>query len=105
MLKINVWYAEPFAYLLKKLDSIPEGDGTVLDNTLVLWGNELGKGNSHTRREVPFVLAGKAGGILRTGRYVQFAPGTWHNDLLVACLNAMACRRTPSATRNTARVR
>ncbi len=57
--KINTWYAEQFAYLLNKLSQIPEGEGTLLDNTVVLWCNELGRGNSHTRKKIPWVMAGR----------------------------------------------
>ncbi|WP_224371030.1 DUF1552 domain-containing protein [Hyalangium versicolor] len=85
---INTWYAQQFAYLLSKLNGIAEGDKTLLDNTAVLWGNELGIGNSHTRDDIPFVLAGSCGGYFRTGRYLKYA-NAWHNDLLVSMLNAM----------------
>jgi hypothetical protein len=47
--------------------AIPEGTGTVLDNTLVIWGSEVGKGNTHAMDNVPFTLAGSAGGAIRTG--------------------------------------
>ncbi|WP_224242184.1 DUF1552 domain-containing protein [Hyalangium gracile] len=91
--KINTWYAQQFAYLLGKLNSITEGDKKLLDNTAVLWGNELGKGNSHTRNDVPFVLAGSCGGYFRTGRYLKYN-NAWHNDLLVSVLNAMGVPAT-----------
>lgn len=82
------WYSEKVAYLLGRLDSVPEGDGTVLDNTLVLWGNELSVGSTHLHRRIPFVAFGSAGGQLNTGRYVQF-PQYPHNRLLVTLLAAM----------------
>lgn len=69
--EIDTWYAEQVAYLLEKLDSIPEGDGTLLDNTLVVWGRELGA-TSHRLERVPFVMAGGARGALRTGRFLDF---------------------------------
>ena len=86
--KINIWYAERFAYLLERLSSIPEGDGTLLDNTVVLWCNELGRGNSHTRRMVPWVMAGSGGGYFKTGRYLNFPEKTPHNKLHVSLCNA-----------------
>ena len=70
--KINIWYSEQFAYLLGKLASIREGTGTMLDNTLVFWCNELSRGNSHSHPDMPFVLAGRAGGALRTGRFLSY---------------------------------
>lgn len=81
------WYAGEFAYLLARLKSIPEGNGTMLDHTLVLWGNELAEGNSHSHANMPFVVAGRAGG-LRTGRYLQYN-GVSHNNLLVSLLNLL----------------
>jgi hypothetical protein len=86
-ISIFSWYAEQFAYLLQKLKQTPEGSGTMLDNTLVFWCNEIAQGG-HTQNDMPFVLAGRAGGAIRTGRYLQYN-GKPHNDLLVSILNAM----------------
>ncbi len=60
LLKINQWFAGEFAYLAKRLSETPEpaGDGSMLDNTLILWTNELGKGNSHTLSNIPCVMIG-----------------------------------------------
>jgi hypothetical protein len=81
--KIYTWYAEMFGKFLGKLDAIPEGGGTMLDNSLVVWGSELGKGNSHSFEKMPFVVAGGAAGKLKTGRYLQYQ-GVEHNRLLVS---------------------
>jgi hypothetical protein len=85
---INTWYSEQVKYLLDALAAIPEGDGSVLDNTLVVWGNELSRGNSHGNEPVPFVLLGGASGALQMGRYLQY-DGTRHNRLLVSLCHAM----------------
>ncbi|MFZ6183396.1 DUF1552 domain-containing protein [Nannocystis pusilla] len=87
--KINTWYAEQFAYLLARLRAIPEGDGTVLDNTLVVWVNEHQKGNNHDRSQMPYVLAGKAGGAVKTGRWLRVDGEVPHNNLWVGCMHAM----------------
>jgi hypothetical protein len=73
---------------LELLDQIPEQDGTVLDNTIVVWCNELAKGNAHNRRDMPYVIAGGTGGAFRMGRHVQYA-GDDHNNLLVSLCRAM----------------
>jgi len=92
--KINVWYAQQLSYLLDSLAAVPEpradgtGMGTMLDNTVVVWCNELAKGNIHSHSPQPFVLAGGAGGALQTGRYLQYN-GTPHNNLLVSLVNMM----------------
>jgi hypothetical protein len=86
---INTWYASQLAALIDRLKAIPEGDGTVFDNTVILWTNEQSRGNNHDRRNMPYVLAGSAGGFFATGRYVEFSSETAHNHLLVSLLNAM----------------
>jgi hypothetical protein len=87
--KIRVWYAEKFSRLLERLDSIPEGNGTLLDNCLVVWGTEVGVGNTHSFRSTPFVVAGGAGGAVPTGRYLEFGEKLDHNRLLVSLCHAM----------------
>ncbi len=82
--RINKWYCEQMAYLVKKLDETPEPgtDGSMLDNTLIVWTNELGQGNSHTLDNIPFVLVGN-GLDFRMGRSIKFG-GVAHNRLLVS---------------------
>lgn len=86
---INTWYASQLASLIDRLKATPEGDGTVFDNTVILWTNEQSRGNNHDRRDLPYVIAGSAGGFFKTGRYVQFPSETAHNCLLVSLLNSM----------------
>ncbi len=86
--KIYTWYADRFAYFLGKLDAIPEGNGTLLDNTLVVWSSEIGKGNNHSFSKLPVVLAGGIGGKVVTGRYLVY-DNVPHNRLLVAMCHAM----------------
>ncbi|MEM7136478.1 MAG: DUF1552 domain-containing protein [Myxococcota bacterium] len=88
LLAINRWYSEQFAYMLGLMDAVQEGDNTLLDNSVVVWVNELGKGNSHTRRDIPFMLAGSAGGYFNTGRHIDFG-GEPHGKLLVSLTHAM----------------
>lgn len=89
LIKINTWYAEQVALLAKRLDETPEpgGEGTMLDNTTIVWTNELGKGNSHTRNNIPFVLVGGGMGW-KMGRAMDFG-GTPHNRLLMSFCHAM----------------
>ncbi|MGC4086617.1 MAG: DUF1552 domain-containing protein [Polyangiaceae bacterium] len=86
---INRWYAEQYATLIAKLKAYPEGNGTLFDNSLLLWCNELGTGNTHSRENAPYVLAGSAGGALSTGRFLQFDGSVPHNNLLLSILNIM----------------
>lgn len=89
LIKINTWYCEQVAYLAKRLAETPEpgGDGSLLDHTTIIWTNELGKGNSHTRDNIPFVLVGDGLGF-NTGRALDFK-GAPHNRLLLSLCEAM----------------
>ena len=82
--KINKWWCEQLAYLAKRLAETPEpgGGGSLLDNTLIMWTNELGKGNSHTLDDIPFVLVGN-GLDFKMGRSLKYKKLP-HNRLLLS---------------------
>ncbi len=88
-LKINQWFCGELAYLAKRLSETPEpaGEGSMLDNTLIVWTNELGKGNSHTLDDIPLVLVGGAPG-LRMGRSLT-VDKVAHNRLWITIAHAM----------------
>src|SRR5207244_4353844 len=92
LIKINQWFAGELAYLLEKLAKTPEpGDsGSLLDHTLVIWTNELGKGNSHTLDHIPFVLVGGGFGF-KMGRALRFDKFP-HNRLHLALAHAVGHR-------------
>jgi hypothetical protein len=89
LIKINTWYCEQVAYLAKRLAETPEpgGQGSLLDNTTLVWTNELGKGNSHTRDNIPFVLVGEGLGF-KMGRAMDFSRVP-HNRLLMSFCEGM----------------
>ncbi len=90
--KINKWFCEQLAYLAKRLAETPEpgGKGSLLDNTLIVWTNELGKGNSHTLDDIPFVLVG--GGLdFRMGRSLKYKKLA-HNRLLLSLAHGFGHR-------------
>ena len=86
---INRWYAQQFSTFVQALAAIPEGDGTVLDNTIVLWGNGLAEGKGHTIDRIPRVMAGGRNLGLDTGRFLTFGNGKVHNRVLVSILQAL----------------
>ncbi len=88
IVRINTWYAEQFAYLLDKLASIPERGGTMLDNTVVVWFNELGNGGTHSHDKTPWVIGGNAGKFFKPGNLASF-DGEPHNRLLISLLHSM----------------
>jgi hypothetical protein len=79
--KINTFNVAQFAYMVKKMHSLREGDGTLLDNCIMMWGSGLEDGNQHKREHLPFIIAGKGGGSLKTGRYLPDIKGN-QGDLL-----------------------
>ena len=91
LVRINTWFAEELAYLLKKLENTPEPGqkGAMLDQTLVIWTNELGKGNSHTLNHIPFVLAGNGFGFQMGRSYWCGDDNNAHNRLLLSLAHAV----------------
>ena len=90
--KINTWFAEQVAFLAKRLQETPEpnGTGSMLDHTTIIWTNELGKGNSHALEDIPWVLVG--GGLgFKTGRALKFTKAA-HNRLHLALAHAFGHR-------------
>ncbi len=90
--RINRWYCEQMAYLARRLSETrePGGEGTLLDNTTIVWTNELGQGNSHTLDNIPFVMVG--GGLdFRMGRSLRYSRVP-HNRLLLALAHGMGHR-------------
>ena len=92
MIKIDQWYASQVAYLARRLAETPEpgGPGSLLDNTLIVWTNELGQGNSHTLDNIPFVLVGNGLGF-RMGRSLKYARQP-HNRLLLSLAHGFGHR-------------
>ncbi len=80
-----------FAYMVKKMHSLKEGDATLLDNCIMMWGSGLEDGNRHQRHNLPFIVAGKGGGSIRTGRFLPNTKGN-QGDLLTTLL---ACAGVP----------
>lgn len=85
---VEKWQMEKFAYLLSKLDSVPEGEGTMLDNTCILWLNSMNDGFSHTVRNLPIIVAAGDNMPVSTGRLLDLN-GMPHNQLLAGLANVM----------------
>ncbi|MEN9577107.1 MAG: hypothetical protein RJA70_116, partial [Pseudomonadota bacterium] len=85
---ISRWYADRFQTFIETLKSIPEGNGTVLDNTLIVWTSEHNGAGNHGRTDLPFVLAGRCGGYFKPGRFLQYNKAP-HADLYIAIAHAM----------------
>jgi hypothetical protein len=86
---INRFHAQQLAYLLQKLNSIPEGDGTLLDHSMIVYGSGNSDGDRHNHDDLPIVLAGGGCGTLKTGRHIRYANETPLNNLWVSMLNRL----------------
>jgi len=87
---LNRYHVTLFTYLLNKLQSIPDGDGTLLDHSLVLYGSAMSDGNQHNHGPLPIILAGSASGALKGGRHLRNAKDTTMSNLLVAMLDKLS---------------
>ncbi len=85
--RCHQWYSGEVKYLIDKLSTIPEGNGFMIDNTLVVWVNEMGTG-SHSIENIPIVLAGNVGGYFKPGGRLISAPKQPHNRLLLSIAQA-----------------
>jgi hypothetical protein len=87
--RINIWHIQQYAYMLEKMAAIREGDSTLLDNSMIMFGSGLKDGNSHSPVNLPIVLAGRAGGRLATGRHLVYEERTPMCNLYVGMLDRM----------------
>ena len=86
---INEFHAKQFAYVVQKMKSTPEGDGSLLDNCMILYGAGISDGNRHNNENLPIVIAGKAGGTIRTGRHVRYDFETPMSNLFLSMMDRM----------------
>ncbi|MEP6663555.1 MAG: DUF1552 domain-containing protein [Verrucomicrobiota bacterium] len=87
--RINHFHATQFAYFLDKLKSIPEGEGTLLDNCMIVYGSGIGDGNRHNHDNLPVLLAGRGGGTIETGRHLKLEKETPMTNLYLSMLERM----------------
>jgi hypothetical protein len=85
--QIDTYHAKLFAYYLEKLKSTKDGDGTLLDHSMVLYGSSICDGNAHTHHDLPLLLAGSANGKIKGGRHIRFEKETPMNNLLTSMLD------------------
>jgi len=86
---INTFHTTQLAYLLQKLRSIPEGDGTLLDHSMIAYGSGNSDGNAHNHDDLPILLAGGGCGTLSSGRHIRYAKDTPLNNLWMSMLDRM----------------
>lgn len=87
--KINILHIEQLAYLLEKLDATPEGEGTLLDHSMICYGSGNSDGNRHSHHDLPILLSGGGCGTLNSGHHIQYPKETPLNNLWLSMLNRM----------------
>ncbi|MCC6392228.1 MAG: hypothetical protein IT167_16635, partial [Bryobacterales bacterium] len=87
--RINRYHMEQFAAWMEKLDSIPEGDSTLLDNSMIVYGAGLADGNRHNHDDLPTVIAGTGGGFIKAGRRIVYRKETPMSNLFLTMMDRM----------------
>jgi hypothetical protein len=87
------WHVQRLQRMMDKMALIDEGGSSLLDNSLMLFGAGMSQGNTHSGSNIPILLAGKAGGAMKTGRHIQTATNTQHSNLLLSVLQKMGVDR------------
>ena len=90
--KIDKFHIEQFAYFLQKLSQMKEGEKSVLDNSMILFGCGIGDGNRHNHNDLPILLAGRGGGKITPGRHVKYDQNTPLCNLYVSMLDAVGVK-------------
>ena len=85
--KINRYHMEQFAYFIERLRSTPDGDGSLLDHSIIVYGSGLSDGNDHTHCDLPVLMAGRGCGTLHPGRHVRFPDETPMTNLYLSILD------------------
>ena len=87
--QVNVFHAELFAYFLQKMKETPDGDGSLLDHSMVVYGSGLSDGDRHTHEDLPVLLLGRGDGSLRPGRHIAYPQDTPMTNLFLTLLDRM----------------
>jgi hypothetical protein len=86
--KIDRYHSEMFAYFLEKMRSTPDGDGSLLDHSIIVYGSALSDGNAHLHNDIPVLLAGGGGGKIKGGRHIRYE-GLPFSNLHVSVLDML----------------
>jgi hypothetical protein len=87
--QINCYHAELFTYFVDKLKSTPDGDGTLLDHSMVVYGSGISDGNSHSHVDLPTVIFGRGNGKLKTGQHIKYETGTMMSRMFLTLMDVM----------------
>jgi hypothetical protein len=94
--KINAYHVSLIPYFMEKLKATPDGEGTLLDNTLIVYGSPMGDSNIHNHKRVPMFLAGHAGGAIKGGLHLRAADGTPMANVMLSVLHKLGIDDQPT---------
>jgi len=87
--KINAYHVGMLPYLLQELKETPDGDGSMLDNSVIIYGSPMGNPNQHNHKRVPFLVAGHAGGAITGGVHLKAKNGTPLSNVMLSLLHTL----------------
>jgi hypothetical protein len=90
--KIDMYHMQLFAHFIERLKNTPEGDGNMLDHSLIMLGSGIGDGDRHNHDDLPVVMLGKGGGVVRPGRHMQFPQNTPLCNLYLSMLDSVGVK-------------
>ena len=90
--RIDTYHVQLLTYFLEKMKATPDGDGSLLDNSLILYGGGMGNGNLHRHTDIPTLLAGKLGGKFKTGQHIAYPENTPMTNLLLTVLDKVGAK-------------
>ena len=103
--KIDRLFVEQFAYFLEKMKSVKEGEGTLLDNSTILYGSGISDGDAHQTNNLPILLAGRGGGTIQTGRHIKLKHKTPINNLYLSMLDRVGASDLTEFSDSTGRLK
>ncbi|MCA9299218.1 MAG: DUF1552 domain-containing protein, partial [Phycisphaerales bacterium] len=89
--RIDAFYTERFASFVERMRSTPEGEGSLLDSCMIMYGSGICDGNRHNHENLPIIMAGRGGGAMTTGSFVEFKRETPLCDLYLSIIRSMGC--------------
>jgi hypothetical protein len=92
IIKLNGFHVKQLAYYMERLRATPDGDGTLLDHSMIVYGSGIADGNLHTNEDIPILLVGGANGKIKSGRHISYPKGTPVANLYVSMLDMMEVR-------------
>jgi hypothetical protein len=104
LVKINTYHVSLFGRFLEKLRSTPDGDGSLLDHSLILWGSGMSESNTHSRLDIPTLLVGGGAGLMKGNRHLQMAPQTPFANLLLTLSGKYGVQAEKYGTLSTGRL-